>query len=166
MDRTGVYLEMTDSKHLRSSREVQELVLDEVSASAAPTICQLYNEIWDHSGRSQWSAEQWAEELSPPHIRTWIARIGEQPIGFAEIGWQGNGHVAIVVIGVIPSVQGQGLGGDLLSRLTRTAWETPASDGTPTTRVWLWTVPDEHPHTIPNYLARGFRETDRGNEAN
>lgn len=165
MDRTGIYLEMTDPKQLRSAPEVSELVLDEVSASAAPTICGLYKEIWDDSGRSQWSAERWAEELSPPHIRTWIARIGDQPIGFAEIGWQGNGHVAIVVIGVIPSVQGRGIGGDFVSRLTRLAWETPSSDGKSTTRVWLWTIPDEHPHTIPNYLSRGFRETERGNEA-
>ncbi|WP_020575972.1 GNAT family N-acetyltransferase [Actinopolymorpha alba] len=165
MDRTGVYLEITDPKQLRAAPEVPELVLDEVSASAAPTICRLYNEIWEDSGRSGWSPERWAGELSPPHIRTWIAKIGEQPVGFAEIGWQGNGHVAIVVIGVIPSFQGRGIGGDFLSRLTRLAWKTPSSEGRSTTRVWLWTVPDEHPHTIPNYLSRGFRETQRGNEA-
>jgi GNAT superfamily N-acetyltransferase len=165
MARTGVYLEMTDPMQLRSAPELPELVLDEVSAAAAPTICRLYEEIWDDSGRSQWSPERWAEELSPPHIRTWIARISEQPVGFAEIGWQSNGHVVIVVIGVIPSFQGRGFGGDLLSRLTRLAWEEPSSNGRVTSRVWLWTIRDEHPHTIPNYLSRGFRETERGNEA-
>ncbi len=165
MDRTGIYLEMTDPQQLRSAPKVPALVLDEVSASAAPTICRLYKEIWDNGGRSQWSPEQWAEELSLPHIRTWVATIGEQPVGFAEIGWQRNAHVVMVVIGVIPSFQRRGFGGDLVSRLTRLAWETPASDGKPTTRVWLWTIPDEHPHTVPNYLSRGFRETERGNEA-
>lgn len=92
------------------------------------------------------------------------SRIDEQPVGFAEIGWQRNGHVGIVVIGVIPSFQGCGIGGDFTSRMTRLAWETPNVDGRPTTRVWLWTLPDEHPHTIPNYLSRGFHETERGNE--
>ena len=165
MDRAGVYLEMTDPKQLRSAPELPELALDEVSPAAAPTICRLYKEIWDDSGRSQWSPERWAEELSPHHIRTWIARVGEQPVGFAEIGWQSNGHVVIVVVGVIRSFQGRGFGGDFLSRLTRLAWQTPSSDGTATSRVWLWTIPDEHPHTIPNYLSRGFCESVRGNEA-
>jgi RimJ/RimL family protein N-acetyltransferase len=161
----GIYLEMTDPGQLRPSPRVPELVVDEVSPSAAPTICRLYREIWDNSGRSAWSPERWAEELSPRHIRTWIARIGEDPVGFAEIGWQTNGHVAIVVIGIVPPFQGRGIGGDFVSRMTHMAWTTPTSDGRPTTRVWLWTVADEHPHTIPNYLSRGFSETERGNEA-
>jgi RimJ/RimL family protein N-acetyltransferase len=165
MASAGIYLEMIDPKHLRASPMVPDLVVDEVTPSAAPTICRLYREIWEDSGRSAWSPERWVEELSPPHIRTWIASIGEEPVGFAEIGWQANGHVAIVVIGIVPPFQGRGIGGDFVSRMTNLAWQTPTSDGRPTTRVWLWTVPDEHPHTIPNYLSRGFRETERGNEA-
>lgn len=161
----GVYLEMTDPEQLLASAEVPELVLDEVSAAGAPTICELYNQIWTNGGRSQWSPERWGEELSPPHIRTWIASVGDRRVGFAEVGWQRNGHVVIVVIGIVPTVQGRGIGGDFTSRVTRLAWDTPSADGKSTSRVWLWTIPDEHPHTIPNYLSRGFRETDRGNEA-
>lgn len=164
MGQTGVYMEMTDPKQLRSAPEAPELILDEVSESAASTICSLYKKIWNDGGRSEWSPERWFEELASPDIRTWIAVVGEQPVGFAEIGWQSNGHVAIIVIGVIPSVQGRGFGGDLVSRMTQLAWDTPSSNGRSTTRVWLWTVPDEHPHTIPNYVSRGFRETERGNE--
>lgn len=161
----GVYLEMTAPEQLRPSVEVPQLALDEVSSSAAPTICELYNEIWEDGGRSQWSSDRWAEELSPPQIRTWVAMLGARPVGFAEIGWQANGHVVIIVIGIVPSAQGRGIGGDLTSRATRLAWETASADGRPTSRVWLWTLPDEHPHAIPNYLSRGFRQTDRGNEA-
>ncbi len=159
MERTGIYLEMTAAEQLRAAPEIDELVLDEVGASAPETIRQLYKEIWEDSGRIGWTAEQWAEELSPGHIRTWIARFGDRPIGFAEVGWQSNGQVAIVVIGVIPLFQGRGLGGDVVTRISKLAWSSGA------TRVWLWTVPDEHPHTIPNYLSRGFRETEHGNEA-
>lgn len=160
MERAGIYLEMTDPAQLRPSPEVPELVLTEVDAAAAATVCQLYKEIWaDTGGRSGWTAAQWAEELGPTHIRTWLANLSGRPVGFAEVGWQGNGHVGIVVIGVVPDVQGHGIGGDFVSRITALAWAPP------TTRVWLWTVPDEHPATIPNYLARGFRQTERGNEA-
>ena len=160
MERAGVYLEMTDPTQLRPAREVAGLELEEVGAGAAGTVCQLYKEIWaDTGGRSGWTPEQWTAELRPESIRTWLAGVGGRPIGFAEVGWQSNGHVGIVVIGVIPEFQGRGFGGDFVTRITRLAWDPP------TTRVWLWTVPDEHPATIPNYLARGFRQTERGNEA-
>ncbi|MBM7787841.1 GNAT family N-acetyltransferase [Tenggerimyces flavus] len=160
MERTGVNLEMTDPAQLRAAAEIPELGIEEVDASAAPTVCQLYKEIWaDGGGRSGWSAGQWEKELSPKEIRTWVANVADRPVGFAEVGWQRNGHVVIVVIGVIPEFQGRGIGGDFVSRITALAWRPP------TTRVWLWTVPDEHPHTVPNYLSRGFRVTDRGNEA-
>ncbi len=70
----------------------------------------------------------------------------------------------IVVIGIRPSIQGKGIGGDFLTRVTRLMWAEIGRTGAPTTRVWLWTVPDEHAHTILNYLARGYRITERGGE--
>ena len=159
MDETGITMEMTARSQLRPARQSLPLVIQEVSASDAVLICRLYNEIWaplGGGGRAGWQPERWMEELSQPGIRTWILKREAKPVGFAEMEWPGNANVAIVVIGVIPSVQGRGIGGDFLTRMTRLAWQTPAPNGTPTARVWLWTRPGQHPHTIPNYLARGY----------
>lgn len=107
-------------------------------------------------GRADWSDEQWVAELAEPGMAAWVAQSHGSDAGMAQIGWSGEGDAGLIVIGVIPALQGQGIGGDLLTRLTRLLWEKPAPNGRATNRVWIWTIPDEHPHTIPNYLARGF----------
>lgn len=165
MDDTGITLEMTGPEQLRPSPQMLPMVVHEVSVADAALVGQLYNEIWaplGGGGRAAWHSETWRAELEQPGIRTWVAHLDERPIGFAEMGWPGDGQVGIVVIGVVPSAQGRGLGGDLLTRMTRVAWRTPAPNGASTKRVWLWTRPEEHPHTMSNYLARGYRIT--GNE--
>jgi len=159
MTTKGIVLEMTDPAWLVPSRRLPDLVLREAPASGGARIGSLYRAIWEPiggGGRSAWTDEQWVTELDDPDMRGWVAQLAGDDVGMAQIGWSGSGDAAFVVIGVVPAFQGQGVGGDLLTRLTRLMWQTPAANGEPTRRVWLWTVPDEHPHTIPNYLARGF----------
>jgi GNAT superfamily N-acetyltransferase len=151
---------MTDPSQLMESRHQADLMISEVPARDGGLIGDLYRRIWDPiggGGRSSWTAQEWIHELDQPGMRAWVAQLDGQDVGMAEVGQSGHGDAAFVVIGVVPEFQGRGIGGDLLSHLTRRLWETPAPNGQPTTRVWIWTIPDEHPHTIPNYLARGFR---------
>jgi GNAT superfamily N-acetyltransferase len=153
---------MTDPDQLTDSAPLPDLTLVEVPASDGGRIGCLYRQIWDPiggGGRGSWTDDQWISELAQPGMRTWIAQLDGQDVGMAEIGWSGKGDAAFVVIGVTPTYQGRGIGGDLLSRLTRLMWDQPAPNGQKTSRVWIWTIPDEHPHTIPNYLARGFHFT-------
>lgn len=167
MGDTGVVLEMTDPSHLRIARQRVPIVVEEVQASAASLIGQLYKESWlpfGGGGRNRWPAERWATELVQPGIRTWVARLDEQPVGFAEMEWLSDGNVGIVEIGTLPSVQGMGIDGDFVTRMTQLAWQTLAPNGTRTARVWLWTRRGEHPHTIPNYLARGYRGMETGGQ--
>jgi GNAT superfamily N-acetyltransferase len=159
-ERRGIVLEMTDPARLRPGRNTVPLILREVGVERASLIGQLYREIWNPlggGGRGAWDDARWVEELRQPGIRTWVAEVDGQAVGFAEMGWRGDGDVAFIVLGIIPSVQSRGIGADLLTRTTHLAWDTPASNGAATTRVWLWTVPNEHPHTISNYLARGYQ---------
>jgi GNAT superfamily N-acetyltransferase len=154
---------MTDPGQLRAAPEVPGLVLDEVGSSAAPTLRQLYIDIWrplGGGGRRAWTPDRWAEELADPSIRAWLASMDGTPIGFAGLEWQPDGNVGIVEIGVVPSAQGKGIGADLLTRCTRLAWQTADAHGRATSRIWIWTIPDEHPHTISNYLSRGFSITE------
>lgn len=160
MTTTGVVLEMTDPSQLVESRRQTDLTISELPARSGGLLGDLYRQIWDPiggGGRSNWTDQEWIDELSQPGMRARIAYLDGRAVGMAQVGQSGHGDAGFVVIGVLPAFQGRGIGGDLLSRLTRHLWETPAPNGQPTTRVWIWTVPGEHPHTIPNYLARGFR---------
>lgn len=160
MTRTGVVLEMTDFSQLIESHRRADLTMSEVPANSGGAIGDLYRQIWDPiggGGRSSWTDREWIDELDQPGIGAWIARLDGRDVGMAQIGQSGHGDAGFVVIGVLPGFQGRGIGGDFLSRLTRHLWQTPAPNGQTTTRVWIWTIPNEHPHTIPNYLARGFR---------
>ncbi len=122
-------------------------------------MANLYRKIWEpigESGRSRWTDDQWINELNQQGMSAWVAQIADEDVGMAQLGWSGKGDAAFIVIGVVPDQQGKGAGGDLLTRLTEIMWQSPAPNGHRTQRVWLWTIPEEHPHTIPNYLARGF----------
>ena len=62
-----------------------------------------------------------------------------------------DGSVEIAYFGLMPGAIGRGLGKALLGCAVRDAWAMGA------TRVWLHTCTLDHPHALPNYLARGFR---------
>lgn len=159
MTAEGIVLEMTDAAQLRPSPRHTDLTLSGLPVRQSGRIASLYRTIWQPiggGGRSSWTEQEWATELNQPGMAAWVAQIDGEDVGMAQLGWSGHGDAAIVVIGIIPVRRGNGIGGDFLTRLTELMWLAPAPNGRPTHRVWLWTVPDEHPHTIPNYTARGF----------
>lgn len=160
MPSDGVVLEMNSRDSLVPARPHADLVLTEVQPSEAPRFAELYRSIWrplGGGGRKDWTDAEWTTELMQTGASAWIAGVGSRDVGMAQIGWSGNGDAGFTVVGVVPSHQGQGIGGDLVTRLTRHLWDNPAPNGCRTHRVWLWTRPDEHPGTLPSYLARGFR---------
>ncbi|SDE13985.1 Ribosomal protein S18 acetylase RimI [Auraticoccus monumenti] len=151
---------MNDPHQLVPAAARDDVHLSQIGHSEVPRFAALYRTIWaplGGGGREAWTVADWRSELAQPGTEAWIATLGGHNVGMAQIGWTGQGDAGFTVIGVIPSRQGEGIGGDLLTRLTRHLWEHPAPNGRATHRVWLWTLPDEHPHTIPNYLARGFQ---------
>ncbi|WP_157973959.1 GNAT family N-acetyltransferase [Desertihabitans aurantiacus] len=156
----GVVLEMNDPRQLVPAPTRADVRLSQVDRDDVPRFATLYRTIWaplGGGGRVAWGVTDWRAELARPGTEAWIATLGGDDVGMAQIGWSGRGDAGFTVIGVIPACQGQGIGGDLLTRLTRRLWEHPAPNGRATHRVWLWTLADEHPHTIPSYLARGYR---------
>ncbi|GAB2635054.1 GNAT family N-acetyltransferase [Kribbella swartbergensis] len=151
-----IRLEMTSPDQLVPSEPAARLNLEEVGPDSAPLIRTLYNRIWGPlgpSGRTAWTDEQWTAELSSPEVHTWLAVIADEVAGFVELSAEPTGDVGIVVFGLVPEFQSQGFGGAFLTLATETAWRL----NTPTTRVYLHTTPDEHPHALPNYQSRGFR---------
>lgn len=157
-----ICLEMTSPTQLiPGNPPPAPLTLEEPPADAAPLIRALYNRIWDPigpSGRSAWTDAEWTGELSQPGIHTRLAVVTDEVAGFVELSVEPDGDVGIVVFGLVPEYQSRGFGSAFLTLATQTAW----SLNSPTTRVYLHTNPDEHPHALPNYQSRGFRIVDNG----
>jgi GNAT superfamily N-acetyltransferase len=88
--------------------------------------------------------------LSRPEVEVHVMRREGNPLGFFELMRHDDGSAEIVLFGLMPAAQGQGLGKWLLTRAVGEAW------GLGATRVWLHTCTLDSPRALPNYLARGF----------
>lgn len=109
-------------------------------------------------GRSHWTKDNWYQYVMRDAFETWVAYQSGTPAGYFELEKGTDGDVRIACFGLMPQFVGKGLGGYLLTKSVERAWEMRA------TRVWLSTCSHDHPHALPNYLARGFRivETKEG----
>jgi GNAT superfamily N-acetyltransferase len=105
-------------------------------------------EYW--SARRRWSDARWRMHVRRPDVSFWIATRRGRDIGFFELHRRIRG-VKIEGIGLLAPWRGRGLGAGLLSVATQRAFAAGAR------RVWLHTATDDHPHALPNYLARGYR---------
>lgn len=169
---TVTFLEMTSPARLSPSRPAPAPVeVDEVGEASASLLRLTFERIgapynWQirRTGSDAWSDERWAERLSGPGVHAWVARVAGEIAGMVEVEAQPGGDVEIVVFGLAPEFVGKGFGGHLLAVATRLAWRTEPLDGVPIRRVWLHTSSRDHPHALPNYRRRGFRQfrTERG----
>jgi len=98
----------------------------------------------DHIGRTDAEWQEWAER-----VETWVATIDGGNAGYYELRETGD-DVEIAYFGLLPHVQGQGLGGHLLTHAVTRAFELAP-------RVWVHTCTLDGPHALANYLARGLR---------
>jgi GNAT superfamily N-acetyltransferase len=161
VEQTVTWLEMTSPDELRPARlPPAPLELEQVDRSLTPLLRETNNRVGEPhgwTGRSGWSAEQWAAHLARPGVRALVARVGGEPAGLIELEARPGGEVEITVFGLVPEFVGRGFGGHLLTRAVRLAWDARPPEGTPTRRVWLHTASTDHGHALPNYLGRGFR---------
>jgi GNAT superfamily N-acetyltransferase len=136
------------------------LEMEEVDSAAAPLVRSIYVHIWKglaSGGRMAWSDAQWKHELSRPGVRSWVARVHGDVVGFVELEAEPDGDVGIVVFGLVPEFVGKGFGGAFLTRVTETAWKPMSQSSGLTKRVWVQTSSGDHPHPLQNYERRGFR---------
>ena len=101
--------------------------------------------------RSQWTDAQWLKRLALPNVEMWVAREGQAMAGYFELDMDEGGNVEIAYFGLLSGYIGRGVGGRLLTIAARRAWQMGAC------RVWLHTFTKDHPHSLANYQARGFR---------
>ena len=110
----------------------------------------------DHhwADRLGWRPSQWQAYAERPSLETWLVHLHGTPAGYAELD---GTHVAM--FGILPALQGHGLGGHLLTEVTRRGWErvrTGAGAGVNGAVVTLDTCELDGPHALANYRARGY----------
>ncbi|MBI3675407.1 MAG: GNAT family N-acetyltransferase [Proteobacteria bacterium] len=81
-----------------------------------------------------------------------VLRVERRAVGLCEFEARPNNEYELVHFGVVPHVQGQGLGKFLLHRSLTVIWKmNPA-------RVWLHTDTNDSSRAVPLYLQFGFRQ--------
>jgi RimJ/RimL family protein N-acetyltransferase len=154
---TRTFLEMRDPSQLdRKPLPTDDARIVRRSPCTAEQYRELYRRVgerWHWHDRNAWSDEHLARQLAKPEVSVWELRIGELLGGYFELEVQEGGAVEIVYFGLTPEFIGKGFGAAMLTRAVDEAFALGAS------RVWLHTCTLDSPRALPNYKARGFRET-------
>jgi GNAT superfamily N-acetyltransferase len=149
------YLEMTRRDQLRPARPAAvgyRLLRCEVpSPELNRTLYIAVGSRWAWYERLAWNDTRWLTYLDRPELETWVAYVAGSPAGYFELERQPGKNVELAYFGLLPDFIGQGLGRSLLTAAVSRAWDMGAR------RVWVHTCTLDHPHALPNYLARGFQ---------
>jgi GNAT superfamily N-acetyltransferase len=154
---TRTFLEMRDPSQL--SRKALPAADARIVHLAPCTVAQyreLYHRVgdkWHWHDRLRWSDARLARQLADPRVSVWALYVGKDLGGYFELESQGDGDVEIVYFGLTSEFIGKGFGGALLSQAADEAFALGAK------RVWLHTCTLDSLRALPNYKARGFRET-------
>ena len=108
--------------------------------------------------RLPWTPEQWHAYAARPALETWVVYDRGTPGGYAELEAKPGGEQRVNFFGLLPAMQGRGLGGHLLTEVVRRGWARGAQT------VGLDTCELDGPHALANYRARGFEVLREGVE--
>lgn len=151
---TTTYLEMSSPKELRPKSSAEgPLRIEECLTNQWQQSRSYYLAVgapWAWNDKRFWTDEQWMEYAKAPTLRTFIAHLGDQPIGYFELHTSQTNEIEISYFGLLPNFVGRRLGGPLLSAVLEMAWQQNPS------RVWVHTCDLDHPAALPNYQARGM----------
>jgi ribosomal protein S18 acetylase RimI-like enzyme len=152
VDHRSYLLEVSEDAFRPKAMGPRRITLHRATAGQHARCAALWRDVgrgfW--TSRCRWSAARWRMHLRQDTVSFCIARRRGQDIGFVELVRYRRG-VKIEGFGLLPKCRGVGLGAGLLTGATRRAFQLGAA------RIWLHTATDDHPHALPNYLARGFR---------
>jgi GNAT superfamily N-acetyltransferase len=148
------YLEQDSPKRLRAARDPGPHV--EVRHAAVP-LGSLHRFFYEVIGREhhwidrlRWDDAAWQAYAERDGLELWIVYEHGTPAGYCELQGVANGAVHLAYFGILPGMQGRGLGGWLLTSVIRRGWERGAN------RVTVNTCSLDGPSALPNYRARGF----------
>ena len=147
-------LEMLDKSEFKpSTRTVDNLEIRRAEIALPELNRFLYTAVggdYYWIDRLAWTHNQWQTWLERSDLETWCAYLNGTIAGYFELEGQGE-SVEIAIFGLIPKFVGLGIGGCLLSRCIKRAWELEPK------RVWVHTCSLDGAQALTNYQARGFR---------
>lgn len=149
------YLEMNSPDELAAKNEALGLVVTEAEIDEFRLNKFLYclvGEQWQWQDKLPLSNEQWADYVSNPNLRTWVAYFQGSIAGYFELQSDAQGTTEIMYFGLAAQFIGKGFGGYLLSQAILKAWEIAG-----TKRVFVHTCSLDHASALANYKARGFK---------
>lgn len=149
---TTYYLEMLspsslDSKDLPTEMRVTECVCKQYQFNKF--LYSFIGEPWQWTDKLSWTDEMWENYVNNGNLRTWVAYVDGAIAGYYELLREGD-DIEIIYFGLAESFIGKGLGGPLLSRAIRDAWQWHPH------RVWVHTCSLDHPSALQNYISRGM----------
>jgi GNAT superfamily N-acetyltransferase len=151
---TRTYLEMRSPGDLVPAREpAPGARIERVGGCPISFFRYLYTEVgrsYHWTDRLGWTDAEIAEYLGSGSVTLHVLYLEHAPAGYYELRGHQDGSVEIAYFGLLPEYTWRGLGGWMLTRAARDAWERGA------TRVWLHTCTLDHPSALPNYRKRGF----------
>jgi GNAT superfamily N-acetyltransferase len=100
--------------------------------------------------RRGWDDAAWQAYAERPGLELWIVYEHGTPAGYCELQAESTGSMHLAYFGILPGMQGRGLGGWLLTAVIRRGWTRGAR------RVTVNTCDLDAPSALPNYRARGF----------
>jgi GNAT superfamily N-acetyltransferase len=149
---TTWYLEMTDPGELRPASEPPGAAVVRVEPPDPALNRHMYAEVggpWQWLDRLPWDEERWHAAIQRPEVETWLVTDRGSTAGYAELERAGD-QLEIAYFGLLPGFEGRGLGGLLLTAVTRRAWELGPR------RVWVHTCSLDSPAALVAYERRGF----------
>ena len=146
------FLELDDPAALRPAAPpgLDDVAIARVEGADGALLRWFYVEVGRHhhwTDLLHWSDGEW--ERWGAGAETWVATVGGERAGYYVLDRQGD-SVEVRFFGLLPAVQGAGLGGHLLTHALRRGLALAP-------RVWLHTCSLDHPAALPNYEARGLR---------
>jgi GNAT superfamily N-acetyltransferase len=148
------YLEQDSPERLRPARDPGPHV--EVRLAEVP-LGSLHRFFYEIIGREHhwvdrlsWDDAAWQAYAERSGLELWIVHERGTPAGYCELQGEAGGVVHLAYFGILPGMQGRGLGGWLLTSAIRRGWERGAA------RVTVNTCDLDGPAALPNYRNRGF----------
>ncbi|WP_342629293.1 GNAT family N-acetyltransferase [Nguyenibacter vanlangensis] len=104
---------------------------------------------WDH--RLRMSHDELVQFLNATSSHIYVLRWNTEAVGLCEFEGVGTPDIELVHFGVVPAMQGRGLGRYLLDRALRAVWSYGPR------RIWLHTDTNDHRNAISTYMRADFK---------
>jgi GNAT superfamily N-acetyltransferase len=155
---TTWYLEMRARPEARRHENPHAIRIERLDPPTARAYRVLYDtvgEAWHWVDRRRIDDAELLTLIRAPHVEVWVARAGDDLVGYFELDRSAGREVKLVYFGLAPAWIGKRVGGWFLERAIERAW-----DGRNVELVSVHTCSLDHPRALRCYERAGFVRVD------